>query len=101
MHIFEVILDDTRVGDIGLQTTTVAACTSTSFGSYRSMTKLASPSERPTVEVTIDHDAKPDTASNSHHQEMMVRLTLTEEILINCQTIDIIIKKDRNSQAVF
>ena len=65
------------------------------------MTKLASPSERSTVEVTIDHYAKPDTASNSHHQEMMIGLTLTKELLINRQTIDIIIKKDRNSQAVF
>src|SRR2546421_13010874 len=101
MHVFEIILDDTRVGDIGLQTTAVAACTSTSFGSHRRMTKLASPSERPTVEIAIDHDAKPDTASNSHHQEMMVRLTLAEEFLINRQTIDIIIKKDRNSQPVF
>src|SRR5689334_23873119 len=101
MHVFEVILDDPRVGDIGLQTTLVAAYTSTSFGSHRSMTKLASSSERPTVEVTIDHDAKPDTASNSHHQEMMVLLTLAGEFLINRQTIDIIIKKDRNSQTVF
>src|SRR5437899_8348942 len=96
MHVFEVILDDTGVGDIGLQTAVVAACTEPSFGSHRCMAKLARPSECPTIEIAINHDAKTDATSNSHHQEMMIGLPLTKEFLINSQAIDIIIKKDRN-----
>src|SRR3989442_13954560 len=65
------------------------------------MTKLACSSKGPPIEIAIDHDAKADTPSNSYHQKMMIWLTLAEELLINCQAIDIIIKKDRDSQTVF
>src|SRR5437764_11570798 len=101
MHVCEIILDDTGVGDIGLQTTVIAAYAEAALGGHRCMTQFACSSERSTVEIAIDHDAKSDTASNSHHQEVMIRLTLAEEFLINRQAINIIIKKDRNSQAVF
>src|SRR5262249_17278180 len=86
---------------IGLQTAVVAAFTEPPFGRHCCMAKLSSPPECSTIEIAINHDAKPDTASNDHHQEMLIRLTLTEEFLINRQTIDIIIKKDRNAQALF
>src|SRR5579872_4133560 len=65
------------------------------------MAKLACPSKGPSIEITIDHDAHADTPSNSYHQKMMIWLTLAEELLINCQAIDIIIKKDRDTQTVF
>ena len=79
----------------------VAACAETPSGGHRCMAKLARPPERPAIEISIDHDAKTDATANGYHQEMLIRLTLAEEFLINRQAIDIIIKKDRDSQAVF
>src|SRR6266852_1969084 len=101
MHIFEVIFDNTGFGDIGLQAAMVAASTETSLGGHRCIAKLARPSKRPAIEIAIDHDTKADAPSNRHHQEMLIWQTPTEEFLIDRQAIDIIIKKDRNPQAVF
>ena len=65
------------------------------------MTELAGTPRCSPVEIVVDHYAKSNTAANGHHQKMMVGLTLTEELLVDCQTIDIIIKEDGDSQAVF
>src|SRR3989442_313078 len=98
---FKVIFDNTGFGEIGLQAAMVAACAETPFGGHSCMAKLARPPERPTIEIAIDHDAKTDALSNGHHQEMLIRLTLAEEFLINRQAIHIIIKKNRDPQALF
>src|SRR5947209_19563196 len=101
MHIFKIILDNTGVRDVGLQTARVAAFTEPSFGGDCRMTKLASTSEGAPIEVTVDYNAKSDTASDGHHQKMVIWLALAKKFLINCQAIDIIIKKDGDSKAIF
>ena len=65
------------------------------------MAELAGAPECPSIEIVVDHYAKSDTPSNSHHQKMMIGLTLTEELFVDRQTIDIIIKEDGDIEAVF
>ena len=68
---------------------------------YTVVDDKTNPSEAVQGASKLIDDAKVETASSGHHQEMMIRLTLTKEFLINRQAIDIIIKKDWNSQTVF
>src|SRR5207248_8282559 len=65
------------------------------------MAELSSTPKSPPKEIVVDHDAKSYSAPNGHHQKMMIGPTLTEELLVGCQTIDIIIKEHGDSKAVF
>src|SRR5262249_50876228 len=96
-RIFQVILDYTRVRDVGLQAARVAAFTEPPFGGDRSVAEFAGTPECSAIDIAVDDYA----ASDGHLQEMMIWLALAKEFLINCQAIDIIIEKDEDSEAIF